>query len=92
MLFVIAYDIADPRRLRKIAKCCELYGGRVEKSVFELELEVSVLQHFLEEVGNLMNLELDSLIVYNVCAACEKNIKILGKTIRPRKENCIFVG
>ncbi len=32
MLFLVAYDICDPRRLRLVAKICEDYGIRVEKA------------------------------------------------------------
>lgn len=40
MLVVIAYDVntgtnAGKRRLRRVAKVCEDYGQRVQKSVFE---------------------------------------------------------
>lgn len=34
MKFVIAYDIANPRRLRRVAKCLERCAVRVQKSVF----------------------------------------------------------
>ena len=39
MLHLIAYDIASAKRLRKIARICEDYGIRVEKSVFECDLD-----------------------------------------------------
>ena len=92
MLFVIAYDIADHRRLRKVAKCCELYGGRVEKSVFELELDDNVFLRFWGEIEKLLNLKEDSCIAYKICAACEKGIRTMGNVIRIPKSNCIFVG
>ena len=34
MNFLIAYDIADPRRLRPVAQSLERHGRRVQKSVF----------------------------------------------------------
>ena len=34
MKFLIAYDIANPRRLRRVAKRLERYAVRVQKSVF----------------------------------------------------------
>ena len=34
MKFIIAYDIANPRRLRKVAKRLEQCAVRVQKSVF----------------------------------------------------------
>jgi len=32
--FVVCYDIADVKRLRKIAKCLEKHAFRIQKSVF----------------------------------------------------------
>jgi CRISPR-associated protein Cas2 len=34
MNFIIAYDIADPKRLREVAKALEQHARRVQKSVF----------------------------------------------------------
>ena len=39
MLILVTYDIADPRRLRRVAKVSEGFGRRVQKSVFECELD-----------------------------------------------------
>ena len=39
MLTLLAYDIADPKRLSRVAKVCEDYGVRVQYSVFECHLE-----------------------------------------------------
>ena len=38
MFYLVAYDIADPSRLRRVAKACEDYGIRLEKSVFQCDL------------------------------------------------------
>lgn len=39
MLHLIAYDIAEPKRVRRIAEICEDYGTRVQYSLFECWLE-----------------------------------------------------
>ncbi len=43
MLILVTYDVATvekagQRRLRKVAKACEDYGTRVQKSVFECQV------------------------------------------------------
>ena len=38
MKCLIAYDISDPKRLRRVAKTLERYGIRIEKSVFTCDL------------------------------------------------------
>ncbi len=44
MLIVVSYDVSTssdggPKRLRRIAKECKNFGHRVQKSVFECELD-----------------------------------------------------
>ena len=44
MLIVVSYDVSTstdggPKRLRRIAKECKNFGRRVQKSVFECELD-----------------------------------------------------
>ena len=34
MSFLVAYDIADPKRLRRVARLLERYALRCQKSVF----------------------------------------------------------
>lgn len=46
MLVLVCYDVctetrAGRRRLRRVAKVCESTGQRVQKSVFECELDIS---------------------------------------------------
>lgn len=58
MDFLLAYDVStvDPKgvlRLRRVAKVCEGFGIRVQKSVFELVLnphEIPILLRKLEQV------------------------------------------
>ena len=43
MLILVAYDVSTAekpglRRLRRVAQCCEDYGVRVQKSVFECQV------------------------------------------------------
>lgn len=90
MLYLIAYDVSDPKRLRRVAKCCEFYGGRVEKSVFEVDLNEQIFQQFMNDVSALLNRSQDYLVAYRICAACEAEIKIIGNVQRPAKQLCFF--
>jgi CRISPR-associated protein Cas2 len=38
-MYVIAYDITDTKRLRKVAKYCESVGIRVQNSIFECDID-----------------------------------------------------
>lgn len=91
MLHLIAYDIADPSRLRKIAKVCELYGVRIEKSVFEADLSEENYQAFWLELMELINEDEDAVIDYRICKNCIKQAEVMGIVRRPRRVVCYFI-
>jgi len=39
MNMIVAYDIADERRLARVAKIVKDYGVRVQKSIFEVSVD-----------------------------------------------------
>jgi CRISPR-associated protein Cas2 len=88
MLRVVAYDICDSRRLRLVAKVCEDYGVRVEKSVFECNLSDALFSIFWEEILGIVDKNEDSLIVYPICNSCVSNILCIGKVVRFEKKEC----
>ncbi len=81
MLRIVAYDIASPKRLRLVAKICLDFGIRIEKSVFECDLRNDQFENMWERLCSTVNRDVDSLVCYPICAACEKNVVIYG---RPR--------
>lgn len=78
MLRIIAYDITSPRRLRKVALICLDYGIRIEKSVFECDLRTDQFDELWEKLKETVNRDVDSLVCYPLCAACERNVKTYG--------------
>lgn len=85
MLFLVAYDIANARRLRSVAKTCEDFGVRVEYSVFECDLPQERFESLWRELNLLINEEEDSLLAYRVCGECVKKTLSAGSVVRPVK-------
>ncbi|MBM4164563.1 MAG: CRISPR-associated endonuclease Cas2 [Lentisphaerae bacterium] len=83
MVRLIAYDITTPKRLRRVAKTCEDYGCRIEKSVFECDLDEATFAIFWEQILGEIDPEEDSLIAYRVCKSCVKEIQSAGVVERP---------
>jgi CRISPR-associated protein Cas2 len=46
MLYLVAYDVSDPRRLHRVAQACEDFGVRVQYSIFEAHLDEKDFQRF----------------------------------------------
>lgn len=61
MLRLVAYDICDPKRLRLVAKSCEDYGVRIEKSVFECDLAEEKFAELWRILLSIVDDEEDSL-------------------------------
>jgi len=83
MLWLVAYDIASPKRLSKVAKTCLDYGVRVEKSVFECDLEEEVFSTFWQELNKLIDDAEDAIVAYRICASCVKQALSAGILVRP---------
>jgi len=54
MRYIIAYDICQPRRLRRVARCLEKHALRVQKSVFVYEGTADDLGNLLDAVAELI--------------------------------------
>jgi CRISPR-associated protein Cas2 len=84
MMILITYDVstetsAGRRRLRRVAKTCLNYGQRVQKSVFECQvntMEMAKLKdQLLQEIDDVQ----DSLRIYRIIEPLEKNREEFGK-------------
>ena len=83
MLILVAYDVstetpAGRRRLRRVAKVCQDYGQRVQKSIFECKVNATTYaileKRLLEEINNRE----DSLRLYRLIEPLEQDIKEFG--------------
>ena len=83
-LRVVVYDIANPKRLREVAKTCEKYLYRVQKSVFEGELTKSQLYALKADLKKIINRYEDSVIVYFIRRSDVKKQITLGKETEDR--------
>lgn len=54
-LFLVAYDIADDQRRRRVADLLEGKGRRLQRSVFELRLDPDALPDLRRQLGLLLH-------------------------------------
>lgn len=85
MLLIIAYDISDPKRLKKVADCCEDFGLRVQYSVFECHLEADVFERFWKRLVSCIDSEEDRLVAYPMHGANIRKIRSAGMMSRHEK-------
>lgn len=90
MLHLIAYDIANDRRLRRVAAICEDFGCRIEKSVFECDLDDATYERFWGRLTAAINPDLDSVVDYPIGLLDRKRIVTLGVVKRQCEGALIF--
>jgi CRISPR-associated protein Cas2 len=77
--YLIAYDISDPRRLRRVCKTMEEYGERLQYSVFLCDLSRSELTHARAQVEAEMDLGLDSVVIVDLGAPDAARLTFIGQ-------------
>lgn len=83
MHFLVAYDIADPKRLRRVARLMEKHGLRLQKSLFHFEGNVEGLETLLDQTAALMKTKEDVLQAWLLAT----NQPLLG-AVRGTPLNC----
>lgn len=74
---LVAYDVRDDRRLRRVARHLEGYGERVQLSLFRCRLTVRSRARLLWELASILAPE-DSLLVLPLCERCEARVCVRG--------------
>lgn len=79
IVHVLAYDIHDDRRRRRMAKLMEGRATRVQESVFETcQTKKQVMELIRDSLPFLNTSEGDSLRAYRVCADCMRHFQTVG--------------
>jgi CRISPR-associated protein Cas2 len=83
MMILVCYDvntenIEGRRRLRRIARCCENWGQRVQLSVFECVVDPSQWTALRAKLIDEMDKEHDSLRFYFLGANWKRRVEHVG--------------
>lgn len=60
--YLVSYDIANAKRLRRVAKCLESYGTRLQYSVFECPLDDLRLAQARAALAEIINTDHDQVL------------------------------
>ncbi|MBT8763529.1 CRISPR-associated endonuclease Cas2 [Desulfohalobiaceae bacterium Ax17] len=88
MWILVIYDICDEKRLNKVARLMESYGQRVQRSVFECELDKNALRRLQQQLARIINKDEDAVKFFRLCNRCWEKCVVLGQCARalPLKE------
>ena len=84
MDLLVTYDVdtTTPEgrtRLRRVAKICEAYGHRVQKSVFEIVLRETDKLYLVAKLNSTIDHKLDSVRLYRLPHRSLDDVEHLGK-------------
>lgn len=91
MLTLLAYDIADHKRLARVARVCEDFGVRVQYSIFECRLEDHEFERFWLRLIDEIDETEDRLVAYKLDAKCAKETLTAGTMVCSEKVVCYLV-
>ena len=78
MNMIVAYDIAHPRRLNKIARIMKDYGRRVQKSIFEVDVKERQYIEMKRRAELVMDYHEDGVKYFPLCDRCADTLIALG--------------
>ena len=81
---LVAYDVstetaAGRRRLRRVAKVCQDYGQRVQKSVFECNVDLTTYETLEAKLLDEIDVHEDNLRFYRLNEPVVEHVKEFGR-------------
>ncbi len=80
---VVAYDIPDNTRRLRLARALWGMLDRVQKSVFEGELEQELQEQLEARIRRIVVEAEDAVRIYTLCALCQRRIRGIGQGVIP---------
>lgn len=90
MFVVVAYDIPSTPRRTKLAHLLGAYGERVQKSVFECDIEPDQWQRLEKSISGMLK-PVDKARYYFLCQSCLRRVVVVGAGKVARAPRVIIV-
>lgn len=85
-LFVVTYDVADPKRLRTVFKTMRGFGDPLQLSVFRCELSEREREILITRLGEIIHHTEDQVLLVDLGprrGRSKKRIRLLGRSSPP---------
>jgi CRISPR-associated protein Cas2 len=84
---VISYDVVSDRKRARLAKFLRNLAERVQKSVFEGEVDEGRVETMKRGIEKIIDREEDSVRIYTLCARCRPATEIIGTGVFIEEES-----
>jgi len=81
MLYLVAYDVSNPKRLRQTLHVVKGYAGGGQKSAFECYLSTSERKALLHQIEQTIDTDEDSFMVIRLTS--RDAVSTLGIAVKP---------
>lgn len=91
--YVVAYDISDPRRWRRVFKTMKGYGRWLQLSVFHCRLDGGRRAEMAMALESMIDNESDHIVILDLGPAedVELAVESLGKTFEPIERRAVVI-
>ena len=73
--YLVAYDIRDDKRLRRVHKTMQAYGWGLQYSVFICDLDFMELMELRTDLGTIIHHGMDSIAIVDLGHPAERGTK-----------------
>ncbi len=96
MELLVTYDVdttsrEGERRLRRVAKVCEGYGYRVQKSVFEIVCNSAQRLTLEAQLLDIIDATQDSVRIYHLTRSTFHTARHLGAAVTPTHDGPLII-
>ncbi|HDT11495.1 MAG TPA: CRISPR-associated endonuclease Cas2, partial [bacterium] len=67
MIYLVCYDICEPKRLKRVAKTLERFGIRIQYSFFQVDAPPGIINKMKSEVLEIIEKREDRFFIYPLC-------------------------
>jgi CRISPR-associated protein Cas2 len=75
--YLVCYDIADDKRLRRVFKACKNYGNHLQLSVFECDLNAAERIRFEAELAEIIEPTEDQVLFVSLGPAQGRGDRVI---------------
>ena len=86
--YLVIYDIADHKRLMRVASIVSDYGERVQKSVFEVSITQDTFKKLCKRLLRVIDQKEDGIKIIPLCESCKWRRLSMGED-RPQIEHSL---
>lgn len=92
-LFIVSYDVSDPKRWRRVYKTMRGYGSWLQLSVFQCRMSKTRLLHLEAALEEIVNRAEDHVLMLDLGPAdtVKPRVSSIGKPFVPIRSEAVIV-